>query len=675
MPAKRASEAVLNEIAALRDEIRYHDRKYYVENQPEISDYEYDQLMRRLKELEEEHPETVTPDSPTQRVGGEPAEGFETVEHSTPMLSLDNAFTEEELYEFEQRARRIVGDVEIEWVAELKFDGLGVSLVYEDGAFVRGATRGDGFRGEDVTANLRTIRSIPLRVEVPAPELRRFEVRGEVILSRDGLAQINREREERGEPLFANPRNAAAGSVRLLDPRITASRPLDIFLYYLLTGDRDFLPTHMQAIHLMREMGFKVSPYTKLCRTMRDVLEYCREREREKLTLPYNVDGVVVKANSVSLWRRLGFTTHHPRWAIAFKFAPEQATTRVLRIEVNVGRTGAVTPTAVFEPVQLSGTTVQRATLHNQDEIDRKDIRVGDTVLVEKGGDVIPKVVMVIKERRTGAERKFRIPDTCPVCGARVYRPEGEVVARCTGSACPAQLKERLLHFGGRAAMDIDHLGPSIIDQLVEREMVKDVADLYLLEVDQVAALDRMAQKSAQNLIQAIERSKGAGLQRVLFALGIRFVGERVAAILAEHYDSIEQLARATAEELEDIPEIGPKVAESVAVFFSQGENLKVIEKLRAAGALLVAMRRARRVAGAPLEGKQFVLTGTLASLTRQEAGRRIEELGGRVTSSVSAKTDYLVVGSDPGSKLAKARELGVPTLNEEEFKKLIGAV
>lgn len=672
MLVKRADEAVLQEIAALRGEIRYHDRKYYVENQPEISDSEYDQLMRRLKALEEEYPTTVTPDSPTQRVAGEPAEGFETVEHATPMLSLDNAIGEEELFEFEQRARRIVGDVEIQWVAELKFDGLGVSLLYEDGYFVRGATRGDGFRGEDVTANLRTIRSIPLRVEPPVPQLRRFEVRGEVILSREGLGRINREREEKGEPLFANPRNAAAGSIRLLDSRIAATRPLDIFLYYLLAPDEGFISTHMQAINLMGEMGFKVSPYVQPCPSIHDVLRYCREWERNKAALPYNVDGVVVKANSLALRRRLGTTTHHPRWAIAFKFQPEQATTKILRIEVNVGRTGAITPAAVFEPVQLSGTTVQRATLHNQDEIDRKDIRVGDTVLVEKGGDVIPKVVQVITAKRTGIEQRYRLPDTCPVCGARVHRPEGEVVARCTGSACPAQLKERLLHYAGRAAMDIDHLGPSTIDRLVERGMVKDFADLYSLEVPEVAQLERMAEKSAQNLVQAIQRSKAAGLQRALFALGIRFVGERVAAILAEHYDSIDQLVRAEPAELEEIPEIGSKVAESIVIFFQQEENLRVVEKLRDAGVSLEAKRRRPRAGGGPLGGKQFVLTGTLAGFTREEAKARIEELGGRVTSSVGAKTSYVVVGSDPGSKLAKARQLGIEELGEAEFKRLV---
>jgi len=724
-------EDVRERIESLRREIRYHDRKYYVEDNPEIPDYEYDQLMKELEALEVQHPDLITPDSPTQRVGGEPAEEFATVEHRVAMLSLDNTYSQEELLDFDNRVRKLLDaggdapapDQEIEYIAELKLDGLGVALIYENGRFVRGATRGDGQRGEDVTGNLKTIRSIPLVLEsmqpqagmpVPLPVL---EVRGEVYMRKRAFEELNRQREKDGEPPFANARNAAAGSVRLLDPRITASRPLDIFVYmlsYMEGASRSLInqaATHWGSLQVLREMGFKVNSNTRRLSTVEEVVDYCSVWAEGRDELDYEIDGIVVKVNSLAQQTELGATTKAPRWAISYKFPARQATSKIEDIIVQVGRTGALTPVAVLSPTPLSGTVISRATLHNEDEIRRKDIRIGDTVLIERAGDVIPAVVMVVREKRTGQEKEFQMPDRCPVCGSDVFRPENEAVTRCTNPACPAQIKENLHHFASRNAMNIDGLGPSVIDQLVEKDLVKDAADLYFLKKGELAALERMGDKSAQNLIDAIENSKTNSLARFIFALGIRHVGVRAAEILAEHYSSIDALAEAKADELKGIHEIGPRIAESVAQFFQQGEDRdmrfgrtptvfssirskdplfrsprfptdsprispfsKMKGKFRLAGVRMSEEARERGSEGASLQGKTFVLTGSLQNMTRNEASEAIKEAGGRVASSVSKNTDYVVVGESPGSKYDRAKKLGITILTEEEFIRLIGS-
>lgn len=663
-------EGILRKIEKLREEIRYHARKYYVEDAPEISDYEYDALVKELERLEQEHPQFITPDSPTQRVGGEPLEAFQTVDHLIPMLSLDNSYSPEELREFEKRIKRLAPDEEFRYVVELKIDGLGVALLYRNGLLERGATRGDGSRGEDITQNLRTINSIPLRLggDSGIPEV--MEVRGEVYLPKKGLRKINEKRERSGEPLFANPRNAAAGSLRQLDSRVVATRPLDIFIYSLSYVEGRGPATQYEALAMFKELGFKVNPHARLCQNMDEVIEVCLGWQDKHEELDYEVDGMVVKVNDISLWDRLGATSKHPRWAIAYKFPARQATTVIRAIEVNVGRTGAVTPTAVLDPVELSGTTVSRATLHNEDEIRRKDIRVGDTVIIEKGGEVIPKVVRVLESKRTGQEREFHMPLKCPACGADVYRPEGEAVHRCTGSNCPAQLKEKLIHFASRGAMDIDHLGPKVIEQLVDKGLVKDYADLYSLTLDQLKSLERLADKSGRNILEGVERSVERSGGRVLYALGIRFVGDRAARILTDNYSSIDDLMKASPEELQEIYEVGPVVAESVVRFFAQESNRHVIEKLRQAG-LNLTNWKPKTTARGLFAGKQFVLTGGLDSMTRDEAKTLIESLGGRVTSSVSKNTDYVVVGHDPGSKAERARSLGVQILDEAAFTEL----
>ncbi|MBI5183323.1 MAG: NAD-dependent DNA ligase LigA [Nitrospinae bacterium] len=662
-------EAIKEKIEDLRDNIRYHERRYYIEDNPEISDYEYDRLLRELKELENSYPQFITPDSPTQRVGGEPAEKFQTVEHMIPMLSLDNAYSYDELIDFDTRVKKGLKGEEPEYIVELKIDGLGVALIYENGILVRGATRGDGIRGEDITQNMRTIMSIPLKIEINSPSLSYIEVRGEVFLTHQGFETINREREDRGEPLFANPRNAAAGSLRHLDPSITASRPLDIFLYNVSYVRDPIFKTHLESLQALNRLGFKTNLNTLFCRDLQEVMHYVEVWREKRDDLNYDVDGLVIKVNSLEHQKILGSTTKHPRWAIAYKYQAEQATTRIEDIIVQVGRTGSLTPVAILKPVKLAGSTIKRATLHNEDEIIRKDIWIGDTAIIEKGGDVIPKVVMVIKEKREGDEVQFKMPDRCPVCGASVFRPEGEVVARCTGSACPAQLKERLHHFASRTAMDIDHLGPAIIDQLVGKNLVKDVADIYSLDLATLTSLERMAEKSAQNLLNAIEKSKDAGFQRLLYAIGIRYVGERIAQIISHGYSSMDDLMEAKREELESIPEIGHRVAESTVVFFLQEENRRVLKKLKDAGVAMHKKREEKRED--ILKEKQFILTGTLERFTREEAKEIIERLGGLVTSSVTKKTDYVVVGRDPGSKYDKAKELGITIIDEDEFIKM----
>ena len=665
-----SKKEIKKRIEQLNEKIRYHEKKYYVDNNPEITDYEFDQLMSELIKLEEENPEFVSPYSSSQRVGGEPAEGFPTVEHRVPMLSLDNAYTFEEVKEFENRIKRLLPEESFEYVVELKIDGLGVALIYERGVFVRGATRGDGIRGEEITSNLRTIKSIPLKIKDSNLLPEYLEARGEVFLSRNAFKNINTEREKNGEPLFANPRNAAAGSLRLLDPRITAKRPLDIFLYNASTLDEDSLPeTHLKTLSRLKEWGFKVNPHNRPCKSLDEVFAYYNHWRENIETLEYDADGLVIKVNSLSQQKRLGSTAKHPRWAIAFKFPAKQARTTIRDIEVQVGSTGAVTPVAIFDSTFLSGSTISRATLHNEDEIKRKDIRIGDTVLIEKGGDVIPKIIKVITAERTGKEKIFKFPEICKVCQSPIFRPEGEAVARCTNPSCSAQIKKRLQHFASRSAMDIEHLGPAVIEQLVERGYVRDFADLYSLDQDTLAGLERMGKKSAQNLKNAIEKSKNAGLQRLLFALGIRYVGERASQILSEKYPSIDELAEAERESLEEIKEIGPRIAESIVNFFSQRSNCELVERLKK---YIKTSRETSKQKKTTLEGNQFVLTGALESFSRNEAKKAIEELGGRVTSSVSKNTDYVIVGKEPGSKFEDAKSLGIKILDEAGFKKLI---
>jgi len=654
-------------IKELREQINYHNYRYYVLDDPVISDAEFDQLMRELERLEAEHPELVTPDSPTQRVGAPPSEAFATVEHRVPMLSLANAFSPEELRAFDARARKLAEVDRLEYVCEPKLDGLAVSLVYENGVLVRGATRGDGERGEDVTANLRTIRAVPLRLRRPLT----IEVRGEVIIRHEDFRRLNEERAARGEPLFANPRNAAAGSVRQLDPRVTASRSLDIFFYAIGYMEGEPPATHAELLDLLRELGFKVNPESRLVPDIEAAIQWCLDFEQKRPSLPYAVDGAVLKVNDRRLYERLGTTAKTPRWAIAYKFAAEQAITQVEDIVVNVGRTGAVTPMARLVPVQVGGVTVSRATLHNEDYIRSKDIRIGDWVVIQRAGDVIPEVVRVLTERRTGQEREFRMPTECPECGGPVVRPPGEAVARCTNTKCPGRLLERLIHFVSRDAMNVEGMGPALIEQLVEKGLVQDAADIYRLRHDQLASLERMGDKSASNVLASIEASKDAGLERLLFALGIRHVGENVARDIAQHFGDIDRLMAASFDELLDVPSVGEKIARSVLDYFADEENRALIERLREAGVRMTASRKAA-AAGGKLAGKRIVVTGTLSRYTRREVEELIRRHGGEVSSSVSRNTDFVVAGENPGSKLEKARQLGVPVLTEEQLEELI---
>lgn len=655
----------------LRRLIAHHDSRYYVENRPEISDAEYDALVRELRGLETRHPELVTPDSPTQRVSGQVAEAFLAVEHKVAMLSLDNATAPEDLREFEARLQRALPGETFAYVCEPKVDGLGVALLYEGGRFVRGATRGDGRMGEDVSANLKTIRSLPLAARGRLARCEILEVRGEVFIERARFERLNAELEGAGEPAFANPRNAAAGSVRQKDSAVTARRPLDIFVYQVSHAEPMPVKTHTEVLAALREGGFKTNPRSRRCASLDEVLATCVEIEAERDRLGYEADGVVVKVDSLDQQRRLGATAHHPRWAIAYKFAAQQAASVVRRIVINVGRTGALTPSAELDPVRIAGATISRATLHNADEIERLDVREGDAVVVERAGDVIPHIVRVLVDKRPRGARRFVFPDRCPVCGSAASRPEGEVVVRCTNAACPARLKEALFHYGSRGAMDIEHLGEAVIEQLVERGMVRDFADLYALTVPQLEKLERLAEKSATNLVTAIQASKSRGLARLLFALGIRYVGERAARLLADHFASMDRLLAASREEINEIYGVGPRIAESVRLFFDQPANRRAVARLRAVGVLLA---EPRATAGPkPLLGKTFVLTGGLERCSRDEAKELIVRLGGRVSSSVSRKTDYVVVGRDPGSKADEARRLGVKTLEEAEFARLVG--
>jgi DNA ligase (NAD+) len=670
---KSSTKSIEREIESLREEIRRHDELYHVHDNPEISDTEYDLLFARLRQLEEENPHLMTPDSPTRRVGGQPAEGFDEYTHRRPMLSLDNSYNIDDLRAFDERCRRLADGRPFEYVAELKIDGLSVSLHYEGGVLVRGVTRGDGRRGEDVTQNVRTIRSIPLRLRGDAGELSgEVEVRGEAYLPRQVFERINAEREEEGAPRFANPRNAAAGTIRQLDPKIVAARRLDMFPYDCLTGERKPFATHWQSFEWLERAGFRLNPHRALCATIDEVIAFCNQMELRRDELGYEIDGVVVKVNSTALQDEFGATAKAPRWAIAYKYPARQATTQVLSIVVQVGRTGALTPVANLQPVLLAGTTVARATLHNEDEIKRLDVRVGDWVLIEKSGEIIPKVIKVIESRRTGAETRFRMPKKCPVCGGIISRPEGEAVSRCVAADCPAQLKARLLHFASRRAMRIEGLGEALVEQLVEKKMVRDVGDLYGLSLEQVAALERMADKSAANLMAQIESSKSRDLPQLVYGLGIRHVGERTAGILARRFRSLDGLGRASVEDLDAVHEIGLTVAESVRDWFDDAGNLALCERLRAAGVRTELETGAGEAHSEAFAGKQFVLTGKLESLSRDEARALIEARGGRVTSTVSKKTDYVIAGEDAGSKLDKANALGLRVIDEAALKEML---
>jgi DNA ligase (NAD+) len=661
---------IAQEIDELRRLLHYHSHRYYVLDAPEIEDAEFDRLYQRLVKLEQDHPELITPDSPTQRVGGTPAEGFERVAHSVPMLSLSNAFSAEDLLAFDTRVRNGLPDDSLEYVVELKIDGLAINLVYESGRLLRAATRGDGTEGEDVTSNVRTIRAVPLVLNGQVPPV--MEVRGEAYMPRPAFDRLNDERLEAGEPLLANPRNAAAGSLRQLDSRVTASRTLDIFVYGMGAREELAVTTHEQTLQFLQELGFKVNPHYRVCKTISEVIAYCQSWAEKRVDLPYDIDGLVIKVNSLAGQRQLGSTAKDPRWAIAFKFPAEQATTIVEDIVVRVGRTGVLTPTAVLRPVRLAGSTVSRATLHNEDFIKEKGICIGDTVIIHKAGEIIPEVISVVESRRTGAEKSFVMPATCPECGSMVLRIPGESAHKCINSACPALLREGLIHFVSRDAMNIDGLGQAVVTSLVDSGLVADAADLYTLTAEQVLNLERMGPKSAQNLIEAIAASKQAGLARLLFGLGIRFVGAKAAATLARHFGDIELLAKASADELTALDEIGPRIAESVVEYFARPEAERLIAKLTAAGVKLT--EEIRRTTGIlPLTGKTFVLTGTLPTLTRNDAAELIESQGGKVTSSVSKKTDYVVAGEEAGSKLDKAQKLSITVLNEAELMALLG--
>jgi DNA ligase (NAD+) len=668
-----AAKATAREIEKLRDEIRHHDELYYVENAPEIADREYDALIEQLQKLEEAHPELVTFDSPTQRVGGRPAEGFPEVVHTRQMLSLDNSYNIDELRAFDERCQRLAEGRKLEYVAELKIDGLSLSLQYEDGLLVRGVTRGDGRIGEDVTQNARTIRSVPLRLKSQKKSIdSNLEVRGEVFIPRDVFERTNAEREEQGEPRFQNPRNAAAGAIRQLDSRLVAKRKLDMFAYDLLVGGRKPFPTHWEALDWLENAGFRVNKNRKLCETIEEVIDFANAQEALRDDLGYEIDGLVVKVNSTALQDEFGATSKAPRWAIAYKYPARQASTKVLDIFVSVGRTGAITPVALLEPVFLAGTTVSRATLHNEDEINRLGLKIGDWVMIEKSGEIIPKVLSVVTSKRTGEEKKFKPPKNCPVCGGLISRPEGEVVARCVAADCTAQLMGRLLHFASRRAMRIEGLGEVLAEQLVAAGLVKDVGDLYSLTLEQVAGLPRMAKKSATNLLTQIEASKTRDLSNLIYALGIRHVGERTGGILAHELGSLEKLSEASVEELDAIPEIGLTVAESVRDWFDDEGNRALCDRLRAAGVKTEAERKGSGETDERFAGKQFVLTGTLSGFTRDEARALIEARGGRVNSSVSKKTDYVVAGEAAGSKLDKAQSLGVAVIDEDAFKEML---
>jgi DNA ligase (NAD+) len=652
----------------LRGLIQYHNHRYYVMDSPEISDAEYDDLMQELLGIEKAHPDLITPDSPTQRVGAPPAQGFAPVRHRAKMLSLADAFDFDELHQFFERLDRELAGERVEFACELKIDGTAIAVTYENGVLSSGATRGDGDTGEDITTNVRTIRSIPLRLRnVTAPDY--LEVQGEAFLTKDQFEEINKERGDSGLPLFANPRNAAAGSLRQLDPSIAASRALDSTFYQILyVSDKSF-SSHFEVLQYLGKAGLKISGEIRLAKDPQEVFDFCSYWQEHRNALAYEIDGVVVKVNSLEQRARLGATSKAPRWAIAYKFPPEQKTTRVLDITVNVGRTGAITPVAVLEPVFIAGSTVSRATLHNEDEMRRKDVRIGDTVIVQKAGDVIPEIVAPIAGKRQGDERLYKMPDKCPACDSPVVRLEGEAATRCMNLDCPAQRFEHILHFAGRGAMDIDGLGPAVVTQLLERGLISDISDLYFLQKDGLLGLEHFADKAADNLLQSIENSKTRPFSRILYGLGIRHVGSHLADVLAGNFPSIDRLKEAKYEELVQVKEIGPAVAESITDFFMLERNGKVLDKLSQAG---VRMEKAAPEKAQKLQGKAFVFTGGLSLLKREEAQEKVRELGGEVGSNVNKNTDYVVVGENPGSKLEKAKKLGVATITEEDFVGMI---
>jgi DNA ligase (NAD+) len=663
---------VKQRIGELREVINHHNYRYYVLDSPEISDAEYDELMKELRQLESEHPELVTPDSPTQRIGAPPVEAFGVVEHPQPLLSLANAFSYEELAAWHKRASNLLGGRQFDLVCEPKIDGLAVALTYVDGLLVTGATRGDGYRGENITQNLRTIRSIPLSVPREAPP--RFEVRGEVYLPKSGFKKLNEERAKEELPLFANPRNAAAGSVRQLDSSITARRPLDIFIYALGWAEGKAVPdTHWEIMQYLKSLGFKINPNISLYHSLDETEKYYQSWLESREKFPYEADGIVTKVNSIAIQQELGTVAHEPRWAIAYKFPSIQGTTKLIDIGINVGRTGSLNPYAILEPVRVGGVVISKAALHNEEDIHRKDIRIGDWVVVQRAGEVIPEIVEPIVSRRTGKEKTFSMPGRCPVCGSEVIKPQGEAMHRCTNTACPSQALERIKHFVSRGAMDIDGVGEKLCQALFEAGLIKDAADLYYLTKKQLLGLERMADKSVSNVLNSIERSKDRPLARVIFALGILHVGEQYAELLAERFNSINDLAKAREEELSDLSSIGPKIAESIVAFFRQEGNKQIIKKLRKAGVRLEREKvKEAKPEESPLAGLEFVLTGKLESFSRSEAEAKIKALGGKAGSDVTRKTSYVVVGADPGSKLAKAEKLGIKTINEAEFLKLL---
>lgn len=669
-----ASKDIDQKIEALREQIRHHEYRYYVLDDPEISDAEFDHLMNELKKLEAAHPELVTGDSPTQRVGGKPREGFIKVAHSVPMLSLDNAYAEPELKNWERRVHELSGRKDVEYVCELKLDGMSLALRYEGGKLVRGITRGDGSTGEDVTLNVRTVRSVPLSIDLMKLQTAGippdFEVRGELLMPTTSFKRMNEERERQGLSPFANPRNATAGTVRQLEPQITAQRRLDYFAYLLIASGRTVFDQHWQTLNALEEAGFKVNLRRSLAKNFDQVWKFIAQWEEQRESLPYEIDGVVIKVNSTALQRELGFTGKAPRWALAFKYAARAGITVIENIHVQVGRTGKLTPVAELKPVPIGGTTVSRATLHNMDEIERLGVKIGDWVEVERGGDVIPKVTRVLEDRdHPRGDRLFHMPDTCPVCGGHVVRSEGEVDYRCVNQKCPAKLRETILHFASRGVMNIDGMGEALVNQLTERGLVKDVADIYKLTKSDLLGLERMGEKSAQNVLDEITRSKALPLERVIYGLGIRFVGERTAQFLAQHFGSLDELMNAREGELEQVEEVGPRIAQSILEFFQEPRNRELVEELRLAG---LTLHGKKKETGTQLAGKTFVLTGTLTNYTREEAKSLIEEAGGRVSGSVSKNTDYVVAGLEAGSKLDKARKLGVSVIDEKGMEELI---
>jgi DNA ligase (NAD+) len=675
MPAA-SKQSVQREVAALRENIRYHEHLYYVLDQPEISDAAFDALMNQLKNVEKEHPELVTPDSPTQRVGGTPREGFVKLPHSAPMLSLDNAYNFDELRAWDKRVRELAGTEKLDYVCELKLDGLSMAVRYAAGQLKTGITRGDGSVGEEVTANLKTIASLPL--SIAAAQLRKaklpadFEVRGEVLMPTHSFERMNQERERQGLARFANPRNAAAGAVRVLDPSITAQRRLDFYAYFLLVNGRYFFKTHAESLEALTAAGFKVNANWKLLNDVDAVAEFINRWEEKRDSLPYEIDGIVVKVNDIAIHQELGFTGKAPRWAIAYKYAARAGVTKIEDVLIQVGRTGKLTPVAALTPVSIGGTTVSRATLHNMDEIERLGVRIGDWVQVERGGDVIPKIVKVIDDAEHGrGTREFHMPQRCPECGGHVVRADGEADHRCVNASCPAKLRETVLHFASRGVMNIEGMGDALVNQLLAHKLVHDIADVYALTLDDLLKLDRVGEKSARNILDEIEHSKQLPLERVLYALGIRMVGQRTAELLAEHFGSMDALMNASIEELQRVGEVGPRVSASIREFFDEPKNRKLVERLKAAG---LRMRGETKKRGTALAEKTFVLTGTLAKRTREEAKALIEAAGGKVSGSVSKKTDYVVAGADAGSKLDKARELGVEIIDEEQLEQLTGA-